>query len=207
MTKMTSSTDIPFSRVVFPALKSSRDVAADTLAYAQGHSAGYAAGRRKAAAEAEELRSRMEREHAAALSQVEVRTRLALATLAAAAGAMEAAVIPVITDAEDALAHSALELAETILGRELSSAPAGARAALARATATGPETGRRTVRMHPTDLASLDNATREAAAVTFTADETLQRGDAITEFEAGYLDARISTALARARQALTGDDA
>lgn len=203
---MTSSTDIPFSRVVFPALKSSRDVAADNLAHAQGHSAGYAAGRRKAAAEAEELRNRMESEHAAALSHAEDRTRAALAALAAAADALEAALIPVITDAQDALAFAALELAEAIVGRELSSAPAGARAALARATAGGPGTGKRTVRMHPTDLASLDNATRDAAAVTFIADETLERGDAISEFETGYLDARISTALARARRALTGDD-
>jgi flagellar assembly protein FliH len=204
---MTSSTDTPFSRVVFPPLKSSRDAAADNLAYAQGHSAGYSAGRRKAAAEAEELRRRMVREHAAALSHVEDRTTAALASLAAATRALEAAVIPVVTDAQEALAHSAMDLAETIVGRELSSASAGARAALARATAGGPETGKRTVRMHPLDLASLDNSTKEAAGVTFAADETLPRGDAITEFEAGYLDARISTALVRARQALTGDDA
>lgn len=204
---MTSSTDIPFARAVFPALKTARDATADSLAYAHGHTAGYTAGLRGAAAEAEERRSRMEAEHAAVLSHAEARTGQALATLAAAAAALEASVVPVITDAQDALAASALDLAEAILGRELSDADTAARAALARATGVGPSAGTRTVRMHPADLSVLDKVTREAAAVLFVADETLERGDAITEFGAGYLDARISTALGRARKALTGDDA
>jgi flagellar assembly protein FliH len=192
---------------VFPALKPPNDGAADSLAYAHGHAAGYTAGLRKAAAEADELRSRMEAEHASALGHAEARTRHALATLTAAAAALEATVVPVITEAQNALALSALELAEALLGRELSDAETGARAALTRATASVPPAGTLTVRMHPADLSVLDKTTMEAAGVLFAPDETLDRGDAITEFEAGYLDARISSALQRARQALTGEDA
>jgi flagellar assembly protein FliH len=202
---MTSSTDIQFSRLVFPALKPPHDGAADSIAYARGHAAGYTAGLRKAAAEAEERRSRMEAEHASALGDAEARTRHALAILAAAAAALEAAVVPVITEAQDVLAVSALDLAEAVLGRELSDAENGARAALARATAGAPPAGTLTVRMHPADLSVLDKTTMEAVAVLFAADETLERGDAVTEFEAGYLDARIGSALERARHALAGE--
>lgn len=203
---MTSSTDIPFSRAVFPTLKTSRDATADSLAYAHGHTAGYTAGLRKATVDAEERRSRMEAEHAAVLSHSQARTGHVLATLAAAAAALEAAAVPVITEVQDALAASALDLAEAILGRELSDADTAARAALARATAVRLPAGTRTVRMHPADLSVLDKATREAAGVVFVADETLERGDAFTEFEGGYLDARIRTAMERARQALTGEN-
>jgi flagellar assembly protein FliH len=206
MTKMTSSTDIPFSRAVFPALKNSRNATEDSLAYAHGHTAGYTAGLRQAFADAEERRSIMEAEHAALLSHSEARTGRVLAALAAAAAALDAAVVPVITEAQDTLAASALDLAEAILGLELSDADTAARAALARASAVPLPTGTRTVRMHPADLSVLDDHTRAAAGVVFVGDETLDRGDAFTEFETGYLDARIRTAMERARQALSGDD-
>lgn len=203
---MTSSTDIPFSRAVFPALRNSRDATGDSLAYAHGHTAGYTAGLRKALADAEERRSIMEAEHAALLSHSEARTGRVLATLAAAAAALEAAVVPVITEAQDTLAASALDLAEAILGLELSDADTAARAALARAGAVPLPTGTRTVRMHPADLSVLDDHTQAAAGVVFVGDETLERGDAFAEFETGYLDASIGAAMERARRALTGDD-
>jgi flagellar assembly protein FliH len=148
----------------------------------------------------------MEAEHAALLSHSEARTGRVLAALAAAAAALDAAVVPVITEAQDTLAASALDLAEAILGLELSDADTAARAALARASALPIPTGTRTVRMHPADLSVLDDPTRAAAGAVFVGDETLQRGDAFTEFETGYLDARIGAAMERARQALTGDD-
>lgn len=202
---MTSSTDIPFSRAVFPALANPRNTAGESLAYAHGHTAGYTAGLRKAVAEAEERRSAMEAEHAALLSRSEARTGRALAVLAAAAAALEAAAVPVLAQAQDTLAASALELAESVLGLELCNADTSARAALARATTAPLPAGTRTVRMNPADLSVLDGPTRAAAGVVFVGDETLERGDAIVEFESGYLDARIRTALERARQALIGD--
>jgi flagellar assembly protein FliH len=203
---MTSSTDIPFSRAVFPPLKTAGDATEDRLAYAHGHTAGYTAGLRKAAAEAEERRRGMEAEHAAALREAEIRAGQVIAALAAAASSLDAAVVPVLAEAQDTLAGAALDLAEAILGHELSDADTAARAALLRATAAPLPAGVRTVRMHPADLSLLDQATRDAAAVRFAPDETLERGDAVTEFETGYLDARIRTAMERARQALIGED-
>ena len=202
---MTSSTDIPFSRAHFPLLKASPDAATGSLAYAHGHTAGYTSGLRKAALEAEERRGQMEAEHAAVLSDCEARTRRALATLAAAAAALDAAAVPVLAEAQDSLAAAALDLAETILGRELSDTDTSARAALARALAHAPSAGVPTIRMHSADLRVLDDAISETHGVIFTADDSLERGDALAQFEAGHLDARIGTALARARAALLED--
>jgi flagellar assembly protein FliH len=207
MTKMTSSTDLPFSRAQFPLLKASTDAAAGSLAYAHGHTAGYTSGLRKAAVEAEMRRVQMEAEHAAVLSECEARTGRVLAALASAAAALQAAVVPVLDDAQDALAASALDLAEAILGRELSDTDSSARAALARALADTPSAGVSKVRMHPADLSLLGDTVKETPGVVFTADDSLDRGDAFAEFEAGHLDARIGTALARARAALLEDQA
>jgi flagellar assembly protein FliH len=202
MTKMTSSTDLPFSRAQFPLLKSSADAATGSLAYAHGHTAGYTSGLRKAAVDVEHRRIQMEAEHAAVLSDCEARTGRALASLAAAAAALDAAAVPVLAEAQDALAAAALDLAEAILGRELADTDTSARAALARALAETPSAGVRTVRMHPADLTVLAGTITETPGVILTADGSLDRGDAFAEFEAGHLDARIGSALARARAAL-----
>lgn len=203
---MTSSTDIPFSRAEFPSLKPSRDAAGGSLAYAHGHTAGYTSGLREAALDAENRRILMEAEHAAVLADCEARTGHVLATLVAAVAALEAATVPVITEVQDSLAASSLDLAEAILARELADTEKSARAALARALAVPPEVGTRTIHMHPADLCVLDDAIRDSAGVLFVADDSLTPGDAFTEFKAGYLDARIRTALDRARAALLEDD-
>lgn len=63
-----------------------------------------------------------------------------------------------------------------------------------------------TLRLHPLDLALLDESTRASSApgVVFVADPSLGRGDAEADLPAGLIDARLGTALARARQALLG---
>jgi flagellar assembly protein FliH len=84
-----------------------------------------------------------------------------------------------------------------------------ARAAVARALAVTVPGDVVTVRLHPADLAQLDAATRDsvAADVSFVADATLARGDAEAELRIGQVDARLGTALDRARTALLGDPA
>jgi flagellar assembly protein FliH len=206
MKTMTSSTEMPFTRAFFPPLKMSSDATADRIAYAQGHTAGYTAGLRKAAAEAEARRAGMEAEHAAVLAHALARTDRALAALAAAVAALDAAVVPVLADSQDTLVAAALDLAEAILGRELADEETSARAALARAIAGTHPAGARTVRMHPADLSVLNEAERATAGVVFVGDLSVNRGDAFTEFETGYLDARIASALDRAREALLGED-
>jgi len=81
-----------------------------------------------------------------------------------------------------------------------------ARAAVARALAGADGSVVTTLRLHPLDLALLDESTRASSApgVVFAADPSLGRGDAEADLPAGLIDARLDTALARARQALLG---
>ncbi|MBD8583227.1 hypothetical protein IFT90_01500 [Frigoribacterium sp. CFBP 8766] len=59
------------------------------------------------------------------------------------------------------------------------------------------------VRLHPADLAALGDAVA-ASSVPLVADARLARGDAEVDLPAGLVDARLVTALTRARTALLG---
>ena len=107
-----------------------------------------------------------------------------------------------LSEAQDAIAATAIELAEAIIGRELSDEQTAAASALHRALTDVDPAIVHLVRLNPDDLAALDEQTIAATGVTFAADASLGRGDAITEFADGYLDARISSALERARSAI-----
>ncbi|WP_104171312.1 FliH/SctL family protein [Cryobacterium sp. M23] len=200
-----------FSAVTFPSLQGERDAGGDA-SRARGHAAGYTAGLRAAAAEVDARIARLDAEQAAAGAIGQARIDRAVALLGAAAAALHERTVPVIQEAEDTLVATALELAEAILGYSLGDADASARAALGRTLATGATvtTGAlgtvrpHSVRMNPADLALIDLITRADAGVDFTADADLARGDAIAEFPDGFLDARIGTALTRAKAALTG---
>ena len=206
-----------FSAVTFPSLQGERDAGGDA-SRARGHAAGYTAGLRAAAAEVDARIARLDAEQTAAGAIGQARIDRAVALLGAAAAALHERTVPVIQEAEDTLVATALELAEAILGYSLGDADASARAALGRALATGATgvtgatvtTGAlgtvrpHSVRMNPADLALIDLITRADAGVDFTADADLARGDAIAEFPDGFLDARIGTALTRAKAALTG---
>lgn len=200
------STDTAYTELTYPSLRSPGQVKADTVAFAHGHTAGYTAGLRKATAEADARRLEMEAEHSAALLHAEARTDRALELLGGAVEAVNAAVLPVVTDAQDALVAAAMDLAETIIGVELGDGELSSRAALARALAVTPPAGSVTVRMHPTDLSVIGAGTLPAG-VLLTADPTLARGDAVADYEHGHLNATIGSALARARTALLGEGA
>jgi flagellar assembly protein FliH len=204
---MTSPTDIPYNAVAYPSLNARGQDRSESLAYTHGHAAGYTAGLRKAAAEAAARRQEMEAEHSAVLGQARARTERTIATFAAATDALHAAILPVVSEAQDTIAAAAMELAETIIGVELSDGELSARAALARVLAVPPPPGTVTVRMNPLDLSLLSEADKGAAGAVFVADSGLGRGDAIADYEHGHLDARIGTALSRARAALLGEDA
>jgi flagellar assembly protein FliH len=116
----------------------------------------------------------------------------------------------VVTDAQDAIAVSALDLAETIIGAELADGERSATAALGRALAVVDPTTITTIRLNPLDLGVLDRAVldgtvRAISGVSLTADASIARGDAIADLPLGFLDARIATAVARARAAILGD--
>lgn len=201
---MTSSTEIAFSTVTYPSLKAAGQDRTDSVAYANGHTAGYTAGLRLATADAELRRQDMEAEHAAVLSHSQARTDRAVEILTGAVQAVHAAVLPVVADAQDALARAAMDLAETIIGVELGDGDLSARAALARALAGAPASGAITVKLNPVDFSVLGDDAASGSGAVIVADPTLARGDAVAEFEHGHLNARIGTALNRARRALLG---
>ena len=117
-----------------------------------------------------------------------------------------AAAVPVLGEAERRVADAGLQLAEAILGTELSNAQTAARAALARAFPSGETVPPLTVRLHPDDVQLLTGTT-PAAGIALVADTTLERGDAVASYPDGMIDARIGTALERARTALEGTGA
>lgn len=192
---------------------------------ARGHTAGYAEGLRAAAGAAAAEAVRQAADHAALLHSAQAEHEHALMVLQAAARALDTRTMPVVSDAEDSLLETALHLAEAIVGHALADEAAAARFALGRIGAAGGVTGSRpvtpvagthTVRLHPQDLAVLGSThigaglgadlssglRADGAGVVFVADATLARGDAVSEFPHGFIDARIGSAFARVRAAL-----
>jgi len=213
------STDATFSRLNFPELNTGAknfskvaytelrsDDEAQERAFEQakvrGHAAGYTAGMREGAEMMRERQLALEQDHAAMMADGRARVQQAVAALAAATRALEERAAPVLAAAQNTLAAAAMELAEAILGHELSDGDASARSALTRALAGVDASRVHTVRMNPADLTMLAPETRSHAGVNFSPDSSLAQGDAVTEFADGFLDARIGTALDRAKAAL-----
>ncbi len=191
-----------FSRLVYTALGAADEDQLHAQVEARGHAAGYAAGLRAANEDTELLRRTLREQYEDEMRRGQERLNRSLAALNAAVFSLEGRTVALITDMQDVLAAAAIELAEALLQRELSEGDASARSALARAL-EGVDTDLvQRVRMHPVDLASLDEDTLRRARVEFVGDPGLQRGDAVTEFPDGYLDASLSAAIARARAAL-----
>ncbi|MGW9403958.1 FliH/SctL family protein [Arthrobacter sp. NPDC055585] len=203
----TESPERTFARMAYPALGGHDAVRAAERDRAQGHAAGYAAGLHAAAAETARVRQELQTRFDAETAGVRARADHAVQLLNAAEQALARQSMPLITEVQDSLAAAALELAEALLGRELAHGESSARAALDRALSGVDVRLVQQVRMHPADLAVLGDDILNRAGVVFTADPTLARGDAVTEFPDGFLDATLATALARAKAALMGDTA
>jgi flagellar assembly protein FliH len=200
------SIDAGFARMAFPPLRDAAAKEAEESARARGHLAGFVQGLRDAAQETYQREAHREIEQAEALRAGRERVDRAVAVLAAAARALESSTVPVLIAAQDVVAASTVDLAEAIIGRELAEGAGSARSALERALAGVDPARVHVVRVNPFDLDELSESDRAAAGVRFTADPTLARGDAVTEFPDSYIDARISTAVARARAALLGGE-
>jgi flagellar assembly protein FliH len=170
--------------------------------FTRGHSAGYTAGLRAADAEAKARMAQLEAEHASLLTHLQARSDRTVAALTAALTAVQQSTLPIIEDSQDVLLQAALELAEAVIGSELTDSATAARSAVNRVLALAGTTGPLTVRMNPADLAVLGEADGFPDALRFEPDPSLVPGDAVADFEHGFLDARIGTALQRARQAL-----
>lgn len=172
---------------------------------ARGHAAGYTEGLRAASAAVDARVARLEAEHAELMRAAGQQRDRTLDVLSAAVRALETRTVPVLHDVEDTLLAAAIDLAEAIIGHALADEATAVRSALGRTNADGAAgSPGHTVRLNPHDLAALDAATVAGAGVTLVADASLSRGDAVSEFPDGYLDARIGSALQRARAALAG---
>jgi flagellar assembly protein FliH len=205
--------------VVFPAVEQSGLSESQDRGYVQGHAAGYAAGLRAAAAAQALLTRQLHAEHEAAMASGREAANQAVALLATAAAAFQQRFNLVLQDAETVLAASALDLAEAVLSYELDDGDRTARAALQRALSGGAATAGDSaggmvtggapevaaVRLHPADIAVLaESGITQGIGVALVPDSSLARGDAMAQYPQGWLDARLGTALARARTALLG---
>ncbi len=198
----TLSTDLGFARTDFPVFGAQAAVRIDEDARTRGHAAGYVAG--LAAANLEAVRRAEITAARAAEAEQVARENMerAVEALRFAAYSFDARMAPAVESVHSSLLAAAIDIAEAIIGVELSDADLSARAAVTRALAdTDPTTVRR-VRLNPADAARLDADQRAALGVEIVADTFLAQGDAMTEFEEGVLDARLGTAVARVRAAL-----
>ncbi|WIE66540.1 hypothetical protein DEI99_008395 [Curtobacterium sp. MCLR17_036] len=211
---MTDTTTV--QRVAFPVIGDPAGRERATSADVRGHAAGYTAGLRAAQAETDALRARLEAEHTARVAALQADTARRVAVLDAAATALLSRVAPVLDDAEASVASAALDLAEAVVGYAIrASRPAdttgageeaeiaaGAHATVERALASVDRTVAVAVRLSVGDAARVADLDLPVPVV---ADPALHDGDAVVDLPDGLLDARIATALDRARTALEGD--
>lgn len=177
-----------------------------------GFTAGWAAGARAAADAAKADGQRMEQEHAAREAARDAATARAIAALGKAMDQWHSRAVPVLDDARRTVYAAALDLAAAVLQHEVEPGAGSARTLLARALDLPVDASPTVLRLNPQDLLHVNLLVESGqaavpAGLTFVGDERLNPGDAITEHEDGALDARISTALARAREVLLGDAA
>jgi len=193
------STDTVFSELSYPSIGSAAAEEEIERSRVHGHAAGYAAGLRAAEAEAKRVNERARDEREALRADAAIALASALSALeAATARVLEQAGL-VLADSDAALAAAAIELAEAILGRELSEGETSARVALTRAFSTIEPDAVLDVRISPIDLAVLSANGTESSMVRLIGDPDLARGDAVVDVPDGRIDARISSALDRAR--------
>ena len=194
------SPDAAFSPVNFPTIPGHRD---DERASIRGHAAGYAAGRRQVEEELEAVRRAIAEDGTRQLEQHRREVEQALAALARSAAEFRARELPVLEAIETAIAAAAIELAEAIVGHELSAADGSARAVVERAVQVGAGDAS-AIRLNPDDLAVITSDGDFRHPIELVADPALHRGDAIVETGNGSIDARISAAVTRAKTALRG---
>jgi flagellar assembly protein FliH len=184
------------------------DPAADE-AYAAGYELGYVEGYNegKAVGYADGYQAGNERAAAAALDAAQERdTRLreALAALTTAAGDCNTRQAASIADMERTIVDAVFDLAQTLLGRELSVTRTPGRDALARALSMVRDHGNVTARLNPDDIETIGDLAELAPGrvITIVPDASVEPAGCIVEAGAMRVDARLGPALERARKAL-----
>jgi flagellar assembly protein FliH len=193
-----------------------RDVPVDAAAVGRvkeaartaGYAEGWAQGRREATVAAQAARDQA---HAAEQG----RTAEALAGLQGAFGALDRVVdgleqqtAGAVEEFQDLIVRYALEIAEGVLGRELTQPDGRGFDALRRAMTAAPASGPATVRLHPDDYRTLTDSAPggdynyEGRLIRLRPDPGLQPGDAVAEVGSASVDATIAAAMNRVREVL-----
>lgn len=179
----------------------SDDKSSQAFGYAKGFSSGWAAGQKRASREAAQERTIINDD---ARRAEEARTEAyvdAMDEIQAIADAVASRDNLVVEEMKAALMAAAVDLAEALLGAELSDAPTRAKAALKRALSMNDPKDIVKVNMNPQDVETLTSLGVECP-VELVPDPELDPGDAVAYMPEGLLDARLTTAMARAREAL-----
>lgn len=194
------STDTAFSELTYPSLGSTAALDQETeRARVRGHAAGYAAGLRAAETEAAVFAEHARVDREALRGDAATALSSALVALESAAVRVTELDALVLADADTTLAAAAVELAEAILQHELADGEVSARAAITRALSSVDPDLILAVHLSPVDLAVVTANGLAPASVILVADPALDRGDAVVLVPEGRVDARISSALQRAR--------
>lgn len=180
-------------------------------AYAAGYEAGYVEGYNegKAVGHADGYQAGNERAAAAALqaaTERDTRLREALAALTTAAEQCNARQAASIADMERTIVDAVFDLAQTLLGRELSATRTPGRDALARALSMVRDHGNVTARLHPDDIETIGDLAELAPGrvITIVPDPNVEPAGCVLEAGAMRVDAQLGPALERAKRALLG---
>lgn len=179
----------------------------DSAAHAEGYAAGWAAGARAAAEAGAQQRERERAQHEHREAERDQQVRRTLDALTAAIEHWRALAAPVLSDAESTLHRAALELAESVLTREVRPGPDSTIALLTKALSLPHDMPPTVLRLSSQDLPHVEQLIASGGVVlpdglSVVADPELGPGDSLTEHATGILDARIGHALERARAAL-----
>jgi len=174
--------------------------AARTTGYAEGWAQGQRAARVAVQAGADQIAAARRADDAARDALV----RRAVDALGRAADEVAARTVPAVEQIQDMVLRTAMDLAEALLGHELSTAPGRDVQALRRAMADVPGTGPVTVRLHPDDYHTLRPtvAQDESRPVVLVPDARLRPGDAVAESGSTTVDATLAAAVARVKEVL-----
>jgi flagellar assembly protein FliH len=181
--------------------------AAWTAARTAGYAEGWAQGQRAARVASQAAQDQIAAARQAEDAEREARVRRAVGALVHAADDLGARSATAAEATEDLVLRTAVDLAEALLGHELSAGAARDTNALRRAMAATPAVGPVTVRLHPDDYRTLtelqDSSGRvDGRQVTLAPDGALRPGDAVAESGTTTVDATLSGALTRMRQVL-----